>query len=53
VRHFGQQIANSQGLAIFSITVPQLGIGMILTATATNANGNQVKSEQKPIKIID
>jgi hypothetical protein len=51
LRYFGTQTANSQGIATFVITAPFVGKRMLLTATATDTNGNQVKSKTIPIKI--
>ena len=45
VRSFGQLVADSQGIASFRFKVPS-GNRMYLTATATDAAGNQVQSPE-------
>ncbi len=50
VRHFGQQIADRQGNATFQFTAPK-GNRIALTATATDANGDQVHSARQYVII--
>ncbi len=50
VRAFGQHIADSQGVASFRFKVPS-GNRMFLTATATDAAGNQAQSPEITVVI--
>ncbi len=49
VRSFGQKTANSQGIAVFQIRV--VGKVNILTATATDQNGNEASSSPWTITV--
>ncbi|MBV9259331.1 MAG: protein kinase [Ktedonobacteraceae bacterium] len=51
VRDFGQQVADSQGLATFQIFVPLRARRMVLTAIAIDTNGDQVQSLPQPVIV--
>jgi serine/threonine protein kinase len=50
-RSFGTQIANSQGIATFAVSVPLKAKRIVLTATALDTNGDKVKSKAITITI--
>ena len=48
---FGVQVANSQGVASFQVKVPFKGKRLVLTAIASDVNGDQVQSSPQIILI--